>query len=39
VYVSSSLLVLGGFLVCLAAIGYALLTRYRLNSIRRELDD
>jgi hypothetical protein len=39
VYVSSSLLVLLGFVVCLASIGYALLANYRLRGIRRELDD
>jgi hypothetical protein len=39
VYVSTSLLVLGGLLICLASVGYALLANYRLRGIRRELDD
>lgn len=38
VYVSSGVLFLGGFTVILAALGYALLTNFRIRSIRRSME-
>jgi hypothetical protein len=38
IYVSTGLLVLGGFLFCMATLGYAMLANYRLRNIRRALD-
>jgi len=38
VYVSTGVLVLGGFAIILATLGYAALTNFRIRSIRRSMD-
>jgi hypothetical protein len=39
VYLSTGVLVLGGFAIILATIGYAALTNFRIRSIRRAMDN
>jgi hypothetical protein len=39
VFVSTNTLLLSGGLICIVALGYALLTRYRLRNLMRAMDD
>lgn len=38
VHLSSSVIVLGGFLLCMLALGYALLSNYRLRTVRKAIN-